>query len=92
MAEASDADVAWSLLTARSAMEHRAVVLGENRAEFLAGLQALAAGEPAGNVVRDVTADVGRLALVFSGQGSQRLGMGRELVGLPGFGEVFGEV
>ncbi|WP_346179616.1 acyltransferase domain-containing protein, partial [Streptomyces cuspidosporus] len=31
-------------------------------------------------------------ALVFSGQGAQRLGMGAGLVGLPGFGEVFGEV
>ncbi|MFJ7208020.1 type I polyketide synthase [Streptomyces sp. NPDC098789] len=92
VAEASDADVAWSLLSARSAMEHRAVVLGENRAEFLAGLEALAAGEPAGNVVRDVTAGVRRLALVFSGQGSQRVGMGRELVALPVFGEVFEEV
>ncbi|MET3988096.1 SDR family NAD(P)-dependent oxidoreductase, partial [Streptomyces sp. PvR034] len=92
VAEASDADVAWSLLSARSAMEHRAVVLGENRAEFMAGLEALAAGEPAGNVVRDVTAGVRRLALVFSGQGSQRLGMGRELVSLPVFGEVFEEV
>ncbi|MFD3613584.1 SDR family NAD(P)-dependent oxidoreductase, partial [Streptomyces atroolivaceus] len=91
VAGASDADVAWSLLSARSAMEHRAVVLGENRAELLAGLEALAAGEPAGNVVRDVTAGVRRLALVFSGQGSQRVGMGRGLVSLPGFGEVFGE-
>nr|WP_320774185.1 type I polyketide synthase [Streptomyces sp. CRN 30] len=92
VAEASDADVAWSLLTARSAMEHRAVVLGQNRAEFLAGIEALAAGEPAGNVVRDVTAGVRRSALVFSGQGSQRVGMGRELVSLPVFGEVFDEV
>ncbi|MFD7028399.1 SDR family NAD(P)-dependent oxidoreductase, partial [Streptomyces sp. NPDC059917] len=89
---ASDMDVAWSLLSARSAMEHRAVVLGGNRAEFLAGLEALAAGEPAGNVVRDVTAGTRRLALVFSGQGSQRIGMGRELVSLPVFGEVFEEV
>ncbi|MCF3125754.1 type I polyketide synthase, partial [Streptomyces arenae] len=79
-AEASDADIAWSLLSTRAGLEHRAVVLGENRADLLAGLDALAAGEPAGNVVRDLTAGDRPLALVFSGQGSQRVGMGCELV------------
>ncbi|MEU7649344.1 SDR family NAD(P)-dependent oxidoreductase, partial [Streptomyces huasconensis] len=91
-AQAADTDVAWSLLSTRASLEHRAVVLGENRAELLAGLEALAAGEPAANVVRDLAAGDRRLALVFSGQGSQRVGMGRELVGLAGVGEVFGEV
>ncbi|MEU1790790.1 SDR family NAD(P)-dependent oxidoreductase, partial [Streptomyces sparsogenes] len=91
-AEASDADIAWSLVSTRADLEHRAVVLGRNRAELDAGLASLAADEPAGNVVRDITAGDRRLALVFSGQGAQRLGMGAGLVGLPGFGEVFGEV
>ncbi|MFH8290410.1 type I polyketide synthase [Streptomyces sp. NPDC018059] len=90
--DAADMDLAWSLVSTRASLEHRAVVLGENPAELLAGLDALAAGEPAGNVVRDIAAGDRRLALVFSGQGAQRVGMGRELVGVPGFGEVFEEV
>ncbi|WP_158854266.1 hypothetical protein, partial [Streptomyces sp. NRRL F-5650] len=92
MAEASDADVAWSLLTARSAMEHRAVVVGHTREELLRGLDAVISGEHVPHTVVDRAKSGRTLALVFSGQGSQRLGMGRELVGLPGFGEVFGEV
>ncbi|MFF5900970.1 type I polyketide synthase, partial [Streptomyces argenteolus] len=92
VAEASDADVAWSLLSARSAMEHRAVVTGHTRQELLRGLDAVISGEPAPHTVLDRAKSGRSLALVFSGQGSQRLGMGRELVALPGFGEVFGEV
>ena len=44
-------EVGWSLATARSAFEHRAVVTGATPGELLAGLDALAAGTPAGNVV-----------------------------------------
>ena len=38
------ADAAWSLATARSVFEHRAVVIGAGGAELAAGLGALAAG------------------------------------------------
>ncbi|MFI8932074.1 SDR family NAD(P)-dependent oxidoreductase, partial [Streptomyces sp. NPDC053474] len=69
-------DVGWSLLSGRALHEHRAVVLGRTREEFLTGLESLATGGPA--AVTGAVAE-GRLGVLFTGQGSQRLGMGREL-------------
>ncbi|MBV9445606.1 MAG: acyltransferase domain-containing protein, partial [Streptosporangiaceae bacterium] len=76
--ELDPADVAGSLAITRSAFEHRAVILGADRAALRAGLSAVAAGDEAANVVRGVAAHH-RTGFLFSGQGSQRLGMGREL-------------
>ncbi|MFI0781133.1 SDR family NAD(P)-dependent oxidoreductase, partial [Streptomyces sp. NPDC021212] len=76
-------DVGWSLIKARSVFEHRAVVVGEDRAELLAAVEALAAGEPHPDVVQAgvpaSVSDVGPV-LVFPGQGSQWAGMGAALL------------
>ncbi|VVJ19521.1 Modular polyketide synthase [Amycolatopsis camponoti] len=72
------ADVGFSLATTRSALDHRAVVVGSDIAELRAGLTALAAGENAPNVVRD-RRGTGRTAFLFTGQGAQRAGMGTVL-------------
>jgi acyl transferase domain-containing protein len=74
------ADVAWSLASARSAFEQRAVILGANRAELLAGLSAVVSGETTANVISGAApATTPRVGFVFAGQGAQRAGMGREL-------------
>ncbi|MFK0259688.1 acyltransferase domain-containing protein, partial [Streptomyces sp. NPDC090445] len=72
-------DVAFSLATSRSALDRRAVVVAGERDEFLASLTAVAAGEQAPGVLRGTVAGGGASAFLFTGQGSQRLGMGREL-------------
>ncbi len=84
-------DVGLSL-AGRSGLERRAVVLGEGRDELLGGLGALAAGEVAGCVVEGVIGD-GGIAFLFTGQGAQRVGMGRGLYGcFPVFRAAFDEV
>ncbi|AGP60456.1 hypothetical protein M271_45450, partial [Streptomyces rapamycinicus NRRL 5491] len=75
--ELGPSDIAHSLITTRATFDHRAVVVGTGRAELLSGLDAIA-GPSDGPVARGV-ASPGRLAVLFTGQGSQHPGMGREL-------------
>ncbi|MFJ2264735.1 type I polyketide synthase, partial [Streptomyces sp. NPDC087844] len=102
LAEWVDADsgltpvgVGWSLATARSVFERRAVVLGDRREGLVAGVRALAAGDAHPDVVTEPDGLVqgGGTVFLFSGQGSQRVGMGAGLYGrFPVFASAFDEV
>src|ERR1700689_96598 len=75
------ADVGWSLAATRSALAQRAVVTGTSRDELLAGLEAVAAGEPAAQVVTGAAeGGAAKVVFVFPGQGSQWPGMAAGLV------------
>ncbi|MFE9560500.1 type I polyketide synthase, partial [Streptomyces sp. NPDC006487] len=73
------ADIGVSLATTRTAFEERAVITGARTDDLLAGLDALAAGEDHPGLVRGSATGPATTAVLFTGQGAQRLGMGREL-------------
>ena len=87
------ADVGWSLAATRSALAQRAVLTGTSRAELIAGLEAVAAGEPGAQVVTGAAeGGGGKVVFVFPGQGSQWAGMAAELVeSCPVFAERLAE-
>ncbi|WP_244177936.1 type I polyketide synthase, partial [Streptomyces atriruber] len=89
-------DVGWSLLHSRSLFEQRAVVAGRERTELLAGLDALAAGEAHPTLTEsreDAVATHKDVVWLFSGQGSQVVGMGAGLYErFPVFAAAFDEV
>ncbi|WP_428849400.1 type I polyketide synthase, partial [Streptomyces lycopersici] len=93
--EVAAKDVAFSLAATRTTgFAHRLVVVGRDREQLLESLGAVAAG--VGGVVPGVVSGVaggGGVAVVFSGQGSQRVGMGLGLCEVfPVFAEAFDEV
>ncbi|MFD4631736.1 type I polyketide synthase, partial [Streptomyces sp. NPDC058473] len=85
--------VAKGLATGRSSFEHRAVLFGADRDAFEAALTALADGTASPDVITGIAGRGGKTAFLFPGQGSQRLGMGAELLArFPVFADAFDAV
>ncbi|MFE9861004.1 type I polyketide synthase [Streptomyces sp. NPDC005780] len=93
--EESLADIGFSLGTTRAVLEHRAVVLSADRGGVVRALSDVVAGRECADVVMSggSSSGEGLTAFLFTGQGAQRLGMGRELYGaFPVFAEAFDAV
>ncbi|GGV41063.1 hypothetical protein GCM10010245_64750 [Streptomyces spectabilis] len=75
----SPADVGHALLASRTAFDHRAIVLADDRDGYLAGLDAVAEGRSAAGVVEGVAREPGKPVFVFPGQGAQWQGMAADL-------------
>ncbi|MEU3572849.1 type I polyketide synthase [Kitasatospora sp. NPDC036755] len=86
-------DVAYSLATTRTGLEHRAVVATAGRTELLTALQRISEGDLAPGAALGVARAGAITGFLFTGQGAQRLGMGRELYEAhPVFAARFDEV
>ncbi len=74
------ADVGFSLASTRTAFTHRAVMLGGDRDALLSSLDEFCEGSRSPRAITGESSDRGGvLAVMFTGQGAQHVGMGREL-------------
>ena len=82
-ADVAPGDVCFTAGAGRSHFGHRAAVVAADRAELLAGVSALAAGEahPSVHVGQRRGSAPARVGVLFTGQGSQWAGMGQGLYG-----------
>ncbi|WP_031498215.1 type I polyketide synthase [Streptomyces bicolor] len=93
VSDESALDIAYSLATTRAPLPRRAAVMATDVAGLLAGLRDLAAGADSPGLHRGTARANPRMALLCSGQGAQRPGMGRELAAaFPVFDEAFTEL
>ncbi|MEV0643463.1 beta-ketoacyl synthase N-terminal-like domain-containing protein, partial [Streptomyces sp. NPDC050619] len=90
--DASALDIGHSLATGRAVLEHRAVVLGPDRDTLRAALDGVSGIAGTETAVKGTVTE-GRTAWLFTGQGSQRPGMGRELYAThPAYARAFDEI
>ncbi|MDX2938772.1 SDR family NAD(P)-dependent oxidoreductase [Streptomyces ipomoeae] len=93
LSETGAREVARALADTRSRFEHRAVVLGEDATALRTALAAVAAEEEHPDAVVGEVVRPGRVAFLFSGQGSQRPRMGAELYeAFPAYAAAFDAV
>ncbi|MFQ6856201.1 SDR family NAD(P)-dependent oxidoreductase, partial [Streptomyces sp. 35M1] len=86
-------DIGYSLVRTRSALENRAVLIGKDTETLLRRAAALAEDPGTADAMGSTTGEDEPVAMLFSGQGSQRAGMGRELYeAYPVFADAFDAV
>ncbi len=86
-------DVGGSLASSRAGLEHRAVVLGQDRQELLSGLASLGEGTESARVVRGVAGRLGGSVFMLPGQGARWVGLARQLYDrFPVFAQSLDEV
>ncbi|MEW1629075.1 thioester reductase domain-containing protein [Streptomyces sp. NPDC089173] len=92
--ELSPLDVAYSLATTRTTHDHRAVLLTGSRTHPREQLDALSRSTPTpGTISGEAGPRRGKVAFLFTGQGAQRAGMGKELyAAFPVFAAALDEV
>lgn len=86
-------DVGYSAIVSRAQFEQRAAVVADSRATMLISLAAFRDGQHPANVALAVAETSAKLAVLFTGQGSQQAGIGRELYAtFPVFRAAFDQV